>query len=59
VALWLSHPGGPGGAEMQAILASQPPDAWMTVRTTPFTPDAGEPGLAARLYALFRSPRWA
>jgi muconolactone delta-isomerase len=32
---------------MQAILASLPLDAWMTVQTTPFTPDAGEPVLAA------------
>ena len=32
---------------MQAILAWLPLDAWMNVQTTPLTPDAGEPGVAA------------
>jgi muconolactone delta-isomerase len=47
VAPWLSYTGGPDRAEMQAILASLPLDAWMTVQTTPLTPHPGEPGLAA------------
>jgi hypothetical protein len=45
--VWLSHPGGPDRAEMQAILASLPLDAGMTVQTTPTYPDAGKPWLAA------------
>jgi muconolactone delta-isomerase len=32
---------------MQAILASLPLDAWMTVQTTPLTPHPGEPELTA------------
>ena len=34
-------------AEMQAILASLPMDAWMTVQTTPLIPHPSDPGLAA------------
>jgi muconolactone delta-isomerase len=45
--VWPSHAGGPGRAEMQAILASLPLDAGMTVQTTPLTPHPGKPWLAA------------
>ena len=45
--VWLSHPGGPDQAEMQAIPAWLPLNASMTVPTTPHTPHLGDPGLAA------------
>jgi muconolactone delta-isomerase len=34
-------------AQLQAILASLPLNAWMTVETTPLTPHPSDPGLAA------------
>jgi muconolactone delta-isomerase len=42
--LWQAH----DAAAMQAILASLPMDAWMTVQTTPLTAHPSDPALASR-----------